>query len=187
MSNPKITPKNLSYDASLPPFLQRLHNSSSSNSASLDGRYERAIARPKRARDADADAEDEPVFVDEETGEVVSAEEFKALGAGEEGGQVEALGMEKEVTKQDGKEEPTKGKDKQTAMIGASRKRKAAKVVGGDGSEEDPKAALSAGKEERKGLAKDGGSTDRKSRVTDVKAKAKGKKVKLSFGDDEEV
>jgi hypothetical protein len=179
MSNPKITPKNLSYDTSLPPFLQRLHNSSTSNSASLDGRHERAIGRPKRARDADADAEDEPVFVDEETGEVVSAEEFKALGAGGEGEQMERSGIEKEVAEEDKKGETTKEKDKQSATIGASRKRKAAKVVGADGSEEDTKAALSAGKEKRNGQAKDGGFTDRK-------AKAKGKKVKLSFGDDEE-
>jgi Domain of unknown function (DUF4604) len=176
MSNPKITPKNLSYDSSLPPFLQRLHNSSTLNGASLDGRHERAIARPKRARDANADKEDEPVFVDEETGEVVSGEQLKALVEGE---QAEPGGTEEELAAEDGKEETAKEKDKQTATIGASRKRKAAKVIGGDVSDEDTQAASSAGKEKRGGQAKIGGATEKK-------AKGKGKKVKLSFGDDEE-
>lgn len=175
MSNPKITPKNLSYDSSLPPFLQRLHNSNDSNGASLDGRHERAIARPKRARDADADKEDEPVFVDEDTGEVVSGERLRALVDGEQAG---PGGVEGEVAQKDGKEEIAKEKDKQTATIGASRKRKAAKVVGGDMPEEDAKAAPGAGKKKNEQAKNDG--------ATEKKAKAKGKKVKLSFEDNEE-
>jgi hypothetical protein len=192
MSNPKITPKNLSYDATLPPFLQRLHNTSTSSSASLDGRHERAIARPKRPRDLDADKEDEPVFVDEETGEVVSAEEIKVLGArGEMGGDRAGLaGIEEERADRDENEvmgkEKEKEKEKQSAMIGVARKRKAVKVVGGDGSDGDTKAALTAGKENKKGQAKDGKPIDRKAKVVEGKAKARSKKVKLSFGDDEE-
>lgn len=182
MSNPKITPKNLSYDASLPLFLQRLHNSSTSNGAALDGRHERALARPKRARDADAEAEDEPVFVDEETGEVVSAEELKALNAaGGEGGQGETLAIGKEMPGNDEKG----GRDKQTATIGAPRKRKAAKVVGGELSEEDIEAVLSSDKK-KVGRANDGEPMDRKAKVPKSKAGLKGKKVKLSFEDDEE-
>lgn len=179
MSNPKITPKNLSYDSSLPPFLQRLHHSSTSNGASLDGRHERAIARSRRTRDADAEKEDEPVFVDEETGEVVSAEEFRVLGAGGEGEQAEPGGTEDEAAAKDGKEETAKEKDKHTATIGASRKRKAAKIVGGNVSEEDTKAAPGAGKEKENEQAKNGGAIEKKT-------KAKAKKVKLSFGDDDE-
>jgi hypothetical protein len=182
MSNPKITPKNLSYDSSLPPFLQRLHDSSTSNGASLDGRHERAIARPKRARDADADKEDEPVFVDEETGEVVSAEEFKALGAGEESEQVGPRGGGEAVVGENGKgetgEKKNKEKEKHAATIGASRKRKVAKVIGWNASEEDTKTEPSAG-EKKNGQAKNGEAIEKK-------AKAKGKRVKLSFGDDED-
>jgi hypothetical protein len=183
MSNPKITPKNLSYNTSLPPFLQRLHNSSTTNSASLDGRHERAIARPKRARDADADKEDEPVFVDEETGEVVSAEEFKALGAGREGEQVEAGGDGEIVVGETEKEERGRGKEKEkgkhAAIIGASRKRKAAKVVGGDESaeEEGTRVERRAAQSKKEAVAQP--------LANGKKAKAKGKKVKLSFGDDE--
>jgi hypothetical protein len=176
MSNPKINPKNLSYDSSLPPFLQRLHNSSTSNGTSLDGRHERAIARPKRARDSDADKEDQPVFVDEETGEVVNGEQLKALVEDE---QADPGGIEEEVAKKDRKEETAKDKDKRAATIGASRKRKAAKVIGGDVSDEDTKAAPIAGKEKRNGQAKNGGTTEKN-------AGAKGKKVKLSFRDGEE-
>lgn len=196
MSNPKITPKNLSYDSSLPPFLQRLHHSSASHSAYRDGRHERAVARPKRARDADADQEDEPVFVDEETGEVVTAEEFRALGAGAgaganagaEGQQVGPTGDAEAAVGSTGKDEKGKGeekeKEKHTAKIGVSRKRKAAKVVGGDESaEEDTKVGQLRDVENKKGDAAMLGTREKKGTG---KGKDKGKKMKLSFGDDEE-
>lgn len=70
----KIKSKDLSYDSALPPFLQRLHDQKAGR-GDVD-RHEREIARPKRARDADADAEDESVVVDER-GEVVNLKEVE--------------------------------------------------------------------------------------------------------------
>ena len=81
----KITPKNLSYDSTLPPFLQRLQ--ANNHSHSRDGRAEFQVARPRKGRDAEADAEDEPVVFDEGSGETLTRKEWEERGrGGEEGG-----------------------------------------------------------------------------------------------------
>jgi hypothetical protein len=195
-TEPRITPRNLSYNTSLPPFLQRLHNSNASSS--LDGRHEFAVARPKRARNPDADEEDEPAYVDEGTGEVISREEYAALvssegkpgGAGDgdigEGGagsgdRVAEAGTETSTLKENEKE---KEKENLAAIGGGPRKRKAPKVIGSVESEDEdakekadskPKADLKPG-EAKKGAS---GSVSKRGK------KGKGKKIKLSFGDDE--
>ena len=69
----KITPKNLSYDSTLPPFLQRLQ----ANNNSRDGRNDFQSARPKKARNPEEDAEDEPVYFDEESGETLTKKEWE--------------------------------------------------------------------------------------------------------------
>jgi hypothetical protein len=189
MSNPKITPKNLSYDGSLPPFLQRLH---ANNTSSADGRHERAIARPRRARDADADAEDEPAYVDEETNHTLSKEEYAALVGGKDedrdAKETKTAGEDAEEKKiADKKNDESAGanqKEKEKlASIGGSRKRKVVKVVGTGSDEED-------------GIPQNGDTTQNESKGNDVAKtsgaistkptkKLKPKKVKLSFNDDE--
>ncbi|CAD6443876.1 c4f9d0e3-e0f9-4cc0-8917-d60b83ed44d1-CDS [Sclerotinia trifoliorum] len=57
----KITPKNLSYNNTLPPFLQRLQ----ANNSSANGRHEFTISRPSKLRDEDEEKESEPVVFDE--------------------------------------------------------------------------------------------------------------------------
>src|SRR6266700_4140767 len=64
----KITPKNLHYDDTPPPFLARFR----ANNASRDGREEYHVVRPKKARNAEEEAEDEPVYFDEGTGETLT-------------------------------------------------------------------------------------------------------------------
>jgi hypothetical protein len=194
MSNPKITPKNLSYTTTLPPFLQRLHNTASNSP--LDGRHEFTIARPKRARDPNADDEDEPAYVDEETNHTLSKEEYKALISGG-GGNAELQQREAEggegaegggegVGKVGGKES---AKETERAVIGVSRKRKAAKVIGGDaeaGSEEEEDSGRRKTKTGGVAAIPPPSTKEKEKDKGHGKGKAKGKKVKLSFGDDEE-
>jgi hypothetical protein len=160
----KITPKNLHYDSTLPPFLARLQ----ANHAAQDDRHDFDIARPKKQRDAAADAEDEPVYFDEATGDSLTKGEW------------EERQREKENSPGEGKEEEkpdTKGErttKENIAVIGGVRKRKMGKVIGGEESagEESRDAARSTSKPEGKKQEKG-------------KTAKKGKKIKLSFGDDE--
>ena len=168
----KITPKNLSYDSTLPPFLQRLQ----ANNASLDGRSEFQSTRPKKPRNAEDDAEDEPVYFDEDSGETLTKKEW------EEKDKAEDAGEDGKAESRDCKEglatEKKQAENEKIAAIGVSKKRKSGKVVGGD--DEDEKGDAVAG---LKKLGKTEKSEGKK--VEKGKSAKKGKKVKLSFGDDE--
>jgi hypothetical protein len=163
----KITSKNLSYDSTLPPFLQRLQ----ANNASGDGRNEFQSARPKKPRNAEDDAEDEPVYFDEESGETLTKKEWEEKEKADEEGK-EDDGDEGKGGLSSEKKETEKEK---IAAIGVSKKRKAGKVVGGDEEEETGDAV---------GELKKVGKTEGKKAEKGKSAK-KGKKIKLSFGDDE--
>ncbi|KAE9373485.1 hypothetical protein N431DRAFT_338719 [Stipitochalara longipes BDJ] len=162
----KITPKNLHYDDTLPPFLARLR----ANNASQDGRHEYHVARPKKARNADEEAEDEPVYFDEGTGETLTKTEWEAKDAALEA-EVGHGGVNDGAECAEGTD-PKENKEK-LAAIGSSKKRKTGKVVGGDDEEvatesgKKPISPSKIGKKVQKGRS------------------AKGKKIKLSFGDDE--
>lgn len=192
----KITPKNLSYDTTLPPFLARLQ----SQNTNTDGRQDYHAARPKKARDLDAEAEDEPVFFDEKTGDTLTKKEWEEREKfGDGSGEVlvqgdDAAGDEKEA-KPSGDEDEGKKKEK-VATIGGSKKRKAGKIIGG-GEEEEEGSATALKAAVRQATSALGKTNDS---MVDVKAAAKasedkpvkksggakkGKKIKLSFGDDE--
>ncbi|CZR57015.1 uncharacterized protein PAC_06904 [Phialocephala subalpina] len=166
----KITPKNLSYDSTLPPFLARLQ----ANNTSRDDRHEFAIARPKRARNPEDEAEDEPVYFDEESGETLTKSEWETREAGKEGekgGESDTKeGSEDGASK--AKEEGLNKKEK-VAGIGVSKKRKVGKIVGG-GEEDDTATA-----EEKKTPKQESKKGEK------GKSAKKAKKIKLSFGDDE--
>ena len=170
----KITPKNLHYDTSLPPFLARLQAGDTSN-----GRHEFNAARPKKVRSKEEQAEDEPVVFDEGSGETMSREEWeKREGLGgdvDEAKEIEERGETGEVG-----HEVKEAKEKVARIGGGTKKRKAGKIVGGEGQDG--------------GIAKvDTVSRDQNDAATekDVKKNAKkmtakkGKKIKLSFGDDD--
>ena len=159
----KITPKNLHYDDTLPPFLARLRAGQST-----DGRHEYTVARPKKARNAEDEAEDEPVYFDEGTGETLTKSEWEAKEA-EEGKQEEhAVANGKKEGGIEAKE--AKESKEKLAEIGSSKKRKAGKVVGAYDETEEPETKKPAPKTEGKKAEKG-------------KAAKKGKKIKLSFGD----
>ncbi|ESZ98289.1 hypothetical protein SBOR_1282 [Sclerotinia borealis F-4128] len=200
MSNPKITPKNLSYDNTLPPFLQRLQ----ANHSSSDGRHEFSIARPSKLRDEEEERESEPVVFDEVSGETLSREEWERREKtreerdGGEGGDGEGEGKEggEGEGKGNGKTEIETAK---MAGIGASKKRKMGKIIGGlededaYGNEEISTSTSTStsnnktpnrkdiGKQKKEESSK-AGATGKKNSKTAAK---KGKKIKLSFGDDE--
>ncbi|KAE8356717.1 hypothetical protein BDV28DRAFT_126446 [Aspergillus coremiiformis] len=161
--------KNLAYEAKEPAFLQRLRNQYGGTS----GRLERPIARPRRQKDDHGD-DDEPTYVDEESNEVISKEEYEALlrESNKEAEDTEKDAPDQEqVTPQDnqeGKASAEKGtpiSKQNMAEIGGPKKRKQAKVISGD---EPP-----AEKEETT-------QTDTGSR----KPKQKKKKIKLSFDEE---
>jgi hypothetical protein len=71
----KIKAKDLSYDSTLPPFLQKLHAKNAGRGDT--DRHERQLARPQKPREADP--EDGPTVVDEH-GDVLSKDEVENLG-----------------------------------------------------------------------------------------------------------
>jgi len=162
----KITPKNLHYDDTLPPFLARLR----ANNASQDGRHEYHVARPKKARNAEDEAEDEPVYFDEGTGETLTKTEWEAKDAAVDTETEQGEGKNGAGT--EGVKDSTGSKEK-VAAIGSSKKRKGGKIIGGD----DEEATLES---EKKPMSQPEGK-----RVEKGRPAKKGKKIKLSFGDDE--
>lgn len=156
-------------DSSLPPFLQRLQGQYGDTS----GRLERPIERPRKPKHDDDD--DEPTYVDEESHEVISKEEYKALvqDSSQKGGKRSTDGpADKEQDtagseKDKGDTEKDAPASKQNlAEIGGPKKRKQAKVVG-----EDNKAPEGEGEQREAPTAR--------------KPKQKKKKIKLSFDDEE--
>ncbi|KAE8154963.1 hypothetical protein BDV25DRAFT_146761 [Aspergillus avenaceus] len=158
--------KNLAYDAKEPAFLQRLKNQYGDTS----GRLERPIARPRLAKNNNDD-DDEPTYVDEESNEVISKEDYEALvrdsNKETEGSMKDASGQGQSNREEDkGSAEKEASLPKQNiAEIGGPKKRKQAKLIG----EEDPPPE----REEKS-------SNDTGSR----KPKQKKKKIKLSFDQD---
>ena len=174
MPEGKIKSKDLSYESTLPPFLQKLH-AQKAGRGDLD-RHEQPIARPKRAKAHEE--EDEPTVVDE-AGETISKAELEKL-TGPEGSDVDS-GDEKVKTVDDESAE-TNGSgaiqdrlqrvDQKVTDGTATKKRKAAKVVGED--EDGPATVESEVRQE--------------SNPTKIikKAKKKAKPIKLAFNDDDE-
>jgi hypothetical protein len=173
----KITPKNLSYDDTLPPFLQRLR----ANNNALDGRNEFQSARPKKARNPGDEAEDEPVYFDEESGETLTKKEWEAKENSEVAGDAGEDGVSGTGMGDDG--EKKAGEKEKVAAIGVSKKRKAGKVVGGE--EYDEKDNIVGGDKEVSKPENSEKSEGKKSEKRKIGGAKKGKKIKLSFGDDE--
>lgn len=161
--SPKVTSKNLSYDSSLPPFLQRLRAQNTDTPT--------VAPRPRRAPNPNDDEEDEPTYVDEE-GTTLNAAELRSLGVKKgdpEEGEQAALEAKTE-------EPQPEAKPDASAAIGAARKRKVGKIVGAQEDEEEE------GKGKKDTLAT---AALEKDKQVPAQKKKKVKKVKLSFGDDE--
>ncbi|THV97523.1 hypothetical protein D6D27_02071 [Aureobasidium pullulans] len=181
MSN--IKSKDLSYDksASQPAFLQRLRDQNSAITAS--GRQEQPIARAQRAKKAGDDDDDAPTYVVEGSSETLTKAEYEKLTSGD--GDVEAGVKSKfgdvkdmvtgELTGDSPKasgalpeEDDVPVRTSATIDAGkATKKRKVAKVVGGEDEDETSTRDKTKGESKPK------------------KPKKKGKPIKLSFGDEE--
>ncbi|KAG6006727.1 hypothetical protein E4U21_006712 [Claviceps maximensis] len=174
----KITSKNLSYNSSLPPFLQRLH--AQAGGATGPNPILAAQKRSAKKRSSSEEAEDAPLVVDEHGNRVnvqlerdgtvrnVEGEAVPAKGD-DDGHDDDAAPRPDEKTKT-GKD----GSDKNSSIGG--RKRKVGKMIGQD----SPLAAVEIEVQKKSSLDKDNAQVDRK-----VKKKT-AKKIKLSFDEDDD-
>lgn len=140
-------------DAKQPAFLQKLRGQYGDNT----GRLERPALRPTRLKVNKDDDDDEPTYIDEESNEVISKEEYKAL-VGENGpkGEDEAGDSTKDTSTGDqdkSQAELSTSKQNNLTEVGGQRKRKQAKVVGEDKAEVEevqPKATSKKSKKPKK-------------------------------------
>ncbi|KAI1401105.1 hypothetical protein F4819DRAFT_339004 [Hypoxylon fuscum] len=175
----KITSKNLSYAGdNLPPFLARLRGQQQQQRDSdVPDPILAARRRAARPRSASEEAEDAPLVVDEEGNAVVLSADAEVI--------TEAKDGDDAGTKGEG--DASKQKEK-VAGIGAGKKRKFGRVVGGDedadSNSKGETEAIRRLKQEvkNKPTAEHANSKDAKSGAKQGKKKAK--KIKLSFGDD---
>lgn len=157
----KIKGKDLQFDKSLPPFLQRLH-AQKGGFGDAD-RHERAIARPKKAKDDNDD--DGPTMIDE-TGETLTKDEYEKLTSAPVAVAEDSGAAIPEPEARPSEEPGTAKVDQKVTNGAASKKRKVAKVVGED---EEPSS-------------QDGAVVAKAAK----KSKRKAKPVKLAFDDNDE-
>ena len=191
----KFKAKDLSYDSALPPFLQRLRALHSSNTA--DGRHERPQSRPKRVRAEEDEEEDEPTYVAED-GTTMTHAEMMEMGMNgqanarnaEDAMDVDTPELDMTRSNSSGEREigrGTMGREKEKlAAIGAGRRRKVGRVVGAELSP-DSRGASRDRSESSENQMRDLATEAVTAPIAAPKPKKKMKKVKLSFGDDEEM
>ncbi|OJD28480.1 hypothetical protein ACJ73_00111 [Blastomyces percursus] len=162
--------KNLSYEKNEPAFLRKLRSQYGDGSGV---RNDRPSPHPTKKKDTDDD--DAPTYVDETSNEIISKEEYDALMRGDSDNKIGKSsgnnGNENEKTRstndtgdgdEQGELQGPKAKQKQHfAGIGGAKKRKQAKVIGEDSTED---------------------ATRKPPASRNPKLK---KKIKLSFDDDE--
>lgn len=191
----KFKAKDLSYDSALPPFLQRLRALHSSNTA--DGRHERPQSRPKRVRAEEDEEEDEPTYVAEDGTTMTHAEMMEVGMNGQANARNAEDAMDVDTPELDmirsnssGEREigrGTMGREKEKlAAIGAGRRRKVGRVVGAELSP-DSRGASRDRSEPTENQMRDLETEAVTAPIAAPKPKKKMKKVKLSFGDDEEM
>lgn len=185
----KITPKNLSYNTTLPPFLARLRGQGGGSSFDGPDPILAAQRRPTKRRTSAEDEEDAPLVVDESGHAVggVSVGRDGTVIEREEGDGATAEDTAKGVS---GAGDEADGRDRskdteKVASIGAGKKRKVGRVVGGDAeegttAEGDSRPSKEKAKKGQSGEENGGGKVS-----IAPKSKKKVKKIKLSFGDDE--
>ncbi|CEJ58788.1 hypothetical protein PMG11_07434 [Penicillium brasilianum] len=163
--NPK-----LAYEAKEPAFLQKLRG----HYGDTSGRLERPAARPRKIKDKNDEDDDAPVYVDEESNEVISKAEYEALvGGGSDQKDDEASARDEPTENgQDNappQTETSTAKQSNLTEVGAPRKRKQVKVVGDDEPEK-------SGEKQEADEAQPKAPAPRKPK--------KAKKIKLSFDEE---
>ncbi|KAJ5160204.1 uncharacterized protein N7482_007208 [Penicillium canariense] len=163
--NPK-----LAYEAKEPAFLQKLRG----HYGDTSGRLERPSARPRKLKDKNEEDDDAPVYVDEESNEVISKAEYEALIGGDTDKKDGETAKDKATA--DGEDqaqsltETTSAKQSNLTEVGGQKKRKQIKVVGEDKAEEQ------SGEKPETDAAQPVAPAPRKSK--------KAKKIKLSFDEE---
>ncbi|KAK5681818.1 hypothetical protein LTS10_006351 [Elasticomyces elasticus] len=163
----KIKAKDLSYDQSLPPFLQRLHDQKAGRGDT--DRHERPLARNMGKKGGD-DEDDGPTVVDE-SGETVSKEEYAELEKKDADGSVKGEDVDDKGVVMAGALPPPPEEERVdgSMTVGVmTKKRKMAKVVGDEAGGDEAEAVG-----EKKTVAK-------------PKGKKKAKSIKLAFDDAED-
>ncbi|KAG5925638.1 hypothetical protein E4U42_004112 [Claviceps africana] len=170
----QITSKNLSYNSSLPPFLQRLH--AQAGGATGPDPLLAAHKRSVKKRSSSEEAEDAPLVVDEHGNSVnvhLGTDGTVHEVEGEEADP--AKGDDDVASKPDEKTRTDNNESDRNSSIGA-RKRKVGKVIG----QEYPVAGS-------KTMAQGKNSADKDTTQLGRKVKKKGaKKIKLSFDEDDD-
>lgn len=152
-------------DAKQPAFLQRLRGEYGDTS----GRLERPAVRSTRLKVKNDGDDDEPLYIDEESNEVISKEEYHTLVGGDElKGDEDSAAKDKSIHPDD-KPQAETNKQRNLTEVGAQRKRKQAKVVGEEKTE---------GEDKTEGENKTEGE---KVQPKPSKKSKKAKKIKLSF------
>ncbi|KZZ93105.1 hypothetical protein AAP_02571 [Ascosphaera apis ARSEF 7405] len=181
--------KNLHYDKNEPSFLKKLRSQYGSGNSALDRRN--PVNRPGAAKRLLNDPdEDEPTYVDEESNEVISREEYQSMLKGEEGGQEKGGGEGKEGAEQGQSQGSERSKAQLTAEIGGVKRKKQAKIIGGDDGESDDDEKKKKKKSTNEGATaetKGNLENDDKPAMKKVQQKKKQKKkIKLSYDADED-
>ncbi|KAF3063549.1 hypothetical protein GL218_01804 [Daldinia childiae] len=183
---PKITSKNLAYSSDLPPFLAKLRGQhQQQRDSDTPDPILAARRRAARPRSASEEAEDAPLIVDE-AGNTV------ALPSGADADVSADDDVDADSRNGAGVDSRKEREKEKIASIGAGKKRKVGRVVGGtdeDGAEvEVEKRKLLSN---TKGREKEDSSSAKNSNkpAADAKSgakqtKKKAKKIKLSFNDD---
>ncbi|EEQ89952.1 hypothetical protein RJZ56_004744 [Blastomyces dermatitidis] len=137
--------KNLTYEKNEPAFLRKLRSQYGDGSGF---RNDRPSPRPTKKKDADDD--DAPTYVDEASNEIISKEEYDVLVRGDSDNKIgERSGNnrnENEKTRstndtgdgvdQGERQGPKAKRNQHFAEIGGAKKRKQAKVIGEDATED---------------------------------------------------
>ncbi|KAJ5312600.1 hypothetical protein PENANT_c007G08885 [Penicillium antarcticum] len=156
--NPKFE-----YDAKEPAFLQKLRGQYGSNA----GRLERPAVRATRLKVNKDDDDDEPTYVDEESNEVISKEDYKNL-VRESGQTEESNDTPKDKPAGDTDKPGPSSKQSNLTEVGGQRKRKQVKVVGEESTASEDKKT----------------ETEEAQPKAPTKKAKKTKKIKLSFDEE---
>ena len=169
--------KGLEFDRSQPAFLQRLRGEISGQTGDPD-RHLDAQARPKRPKRLGAEEDDGPTYVMEDTNTTLTKDEYDALvTGGENGAAVGANAADGSATDDKGEGQPKQ--TQKLGAIGAAKKRKVIKVIGGDEEVDEVK--------EKNEPTKSAKGEDGERKIAEKKGPKKKKaKVKMNFGDDDE-
>lgn len=177
----KITAKNLSYGSKLPPFLAALHAQAAGASPG-PGPLGANQRRPAKQRSASDEAEDAPLVVDDDGNAVaVQLDRHGAVvrEASVEAERVDAAAAAAAPASSAGPDEREAAEANKSAFGG--RKRKAGRVVGGDG-DGDASHGVWRGDD---GPCPSGEDGQRPAPPPGKKAGKKAKKIKLSFDQDD--